>query len=93
MPTGTATISFGSTPTAEGSVTVTGQTSVTPSSYVESFLMAEAATGNTVTDALFAGVSLRLIVSDVVNAVGFTINATCTAGLITGDITVRWVYT
>lgn len=93
MPTGTATISFGSTPTAEGSVTVTGQTSILTTSYVEAFLMAEAATGNTVTDSLFAGVALRLIVSDIVNATGFTINATSIAGLITGDISVRWVYT
>jgi hypothetical protein len=90
--TGTATISFGATPVSEGSVTVTGQTGILSGSFVEAFLMVEAATGNTVTDARFAGVSLRIIVGDIVAATGFTIYATATSGLITGDLNIRWVW-
>lgn len=90
--TGTATISFGSTPVSEGTVTVTGQAGILSGSFVEAFLMVEAATGNTVDDAKFAGVSLRIIVGDIVAATGFTIYATATSGLITGDLSIRWVW-
>lgn len=90
--TGTATISFGSTPTSEGSVTVTGQGSILSGSFVEAFLMVESATGNTVDDVKFAGVSLRIIVGDIVASTGFTIYATAISGLITGDVNIRWVW-
>lgn len=90
--TGTATISFGSTPVSEGSVTITGQAGILSGSFVEAFLMVEAATGNTVDDAKFAGVALRIIVGDIIAGIGFTIYVTSISGLITGDLNIRWVW-
>lgn len=91
--TGTATIAFGSTPTSEGSIAVTGQTGILSGSLCEAWIMGNDSTaGNTTTDHLFAGVSLKTICADVVAGTGFTIYATSTAGLVTGDMKVKWVW-
>ncbi len=93
MPTGTATIAFGATPTAEGSIDVTGQTAILSTSFVEAFIMAESTATNDTTDHQFAGVSVKLVCGNISVGTGFTIYATCIAGLITGDLKVKWVYT
>ncbi len=97
MPTGTATISFGTSlpdvPASEASVTVTGQTSILSTSFIEAWIMAESTASNTTTDHLFAGVSVKLVCGDIVVGTGFTIYATCIAGLLHGDLKVKWVYT
>ena len=94
MPgTGTATLSFGSTPTAEGSVTVSGQTGILTTSFAEAFIMGNDSTSdNTTTDHQFAGIALRLVCADLVANTGFTIYVTSIAGLISGDLKIRWVW-
>lgn len=92
MATGTATVSFGSTPASEASVTVTGQSGITTGSFAEAFMMGDSTSDNDVTDHKFAGVSFRIVCSDLVAGTGFTIYATTTAGLATGDFQIKWVW-
>lgn len=93
MPTGTATISFGSTPVLEGTVTVTGQTGILTSSLCEAWVMGNDSTSdNTTIDHQFAGIALRTVCADVVANTGFTIYATSIAGFITGDLKIKWVW-
>ncbi len=92
MATGTATVSFGATPTAEGSVTITGQTSIGSGSFVEAFIMADSTGDNTVTDHQLAGIMFRIVCGDIVAATGFTIYVTSIGGLVTGDFSIRWVW-
>lgn len=70
MATGTATVSFGSTPASEASVTVTGQSGITTGSFAEAFMMGDSTSDNDVTDHKFAGVSFRIVCSDLVAGTG-----------------------
>lgn len=89
---GTATIPFGSTPAAEGSVAVTGQTGITGTSSVEAWMMVDSTTDNDTVDHQWAGIALKLVCGNIVAGTGFTIYATSVAGLITGDLKVKWVW-
>lgn len=85
-------IDFGSTPVDEGSVTVTGQTNILTTSTVDAVIMAKSTSDNTVTDAEFAAVSIRLSPAIPTAGVGFVIKAFCLIGLVSGKfkINYRW---
>lgn len=93
MPSGigTATIDFGSTPSSEASVVVSGQTSISATSRVEAFIMAKGA-GNALADQHFASVALRVVCSEPVAGNGFTITAYCLIGFITGTLDIEWTW-
>jgi len=93
MPVGTSVISFGSTPTSESSVVVTGQLDIVSGAYCEAFIMGDSTGSNDIVDHKFAGVSFRLLCGDVVAGVGFTIFVTTIAGEVNGDFSIRWVWT
>lgn len=92
MATGTAVINFGSTPSAEASVLVTGQTAITGTTFVEAFMQGSSTGDNDASAHRYAAVALRFIVDDLVAGTGFTIFATSIAGLATGTFNVKWVY-
>lgn len=84
---GTAVLDFGSTPTFEGSIAVTGQASITGTSHCEAFWMQEALTA----EYDMASVLVSLSCGSVVAGTGFTIYANSKT-YATGTITVRWVW-
>lgn len=92
MPTGTVNIDFGSTPSTEATVSVTGQTSILTTSFVEAFLMVGNTATNDTNSHLFGGVSFKLICGDVVAGTGFTIYCTCLSGMATGEFQIKWVW-
>lgn len=93
MATGTATISFGSTPVLEGTVNVTGQAGILATSFCEAWIMGNDSTAdNDELSHQFAGIVLRTVCADIVAGTGFTIYVTSVAGFITGDIKIRWVW-
>ena len=92
MATGTATVDFGSTPTHEASIAVTGQTLIASGSLVEAFVQGDSTADNTATDHRFAGVSFRLLCDTIIAGTGFTIYVTCIAGLAKGTFKIRWVW-
>lgn len=84
---GTATIDFGSTPTFEGTVTVTGQAGIVAGSHAEPFIMREDATE--MYD--MAPILLDVTCGSVVAGTGFTIYCSSKT-YATGTILVRWVW-
>ena len=92
MATGTTIINFGTTPLMEKSVNVTGQTGITDGAHCEAWVMGDSTDDNDDIDHSFAGVSLTLTCTDILAGVGFTIKGVCLAGALTGDISVRWVW-
>lgn len=90
MPTGTATIDFGSAPgTNLVSVVVTGQAAILSGSHVEAFMMGDATATHNADEHQF--VQIRLVCGSVVAATGFTIFASTLLRL-TGTFSVRWVW-
>lgn len=87
---GVVEIDFGSTPTNEASVTVTGQTGIQTTSTVDATVMARSTSNNTITDHQFAANALRFSVSEPVADTGFTITAYCLIGSVTGKFNVNW---
>lgn len=92
MATGEAIISFGATPSTEASVAVTGQAAILATSLVEAWIMGASTSDNNEGEHLFAGVSLKLTVGIPTASTGFTIYATSTAGMATGDFKIKWVW-
>jgi hypothetical protein len=91
--TGTATIDFGSAPGAnEASIAVAGQGTISATSKVESYVMADDFTGDhTASDhRYFAGLA-ALICGTPVAATGFTIYGRSTERL-QGTFALRWVW-
>jgi len=88
-----AVIDFGSTPSSEATVVVTGLTAITGTSKVDAFIQESSTVDNTVLDHQFAAVSLRFCAGSIVAATSVTISAFCTLGLATGtfNINVRYV--
>jgi hypothetical protein len=84
---GTATLDFGSSPTSEGSVAVTGQSGIVAGSHAEAFLMREDATEQYD----MGPVLLRFACGSVIAGTGFTIYAHSLFPA-TGPISVRWVW-
>lgn len=89
---GTTTIDFGSTPTSEASIAITGQTGIVSGSLAEAFVMGGSTGTNTADDHRFAAVSLRLVCDSIVAGTGFTIYAVATAGEATGTFNIKWVW-
>jgi predicted transcriptional regulator len=73
-------------------VTVTGQTAIVSNSFAEAFMMADSTSDNTVTDHQLAGVMFRIVCGDIVEGTGFTIYVTSIGGLVTGDFSIKWVW-
>jgi len=92
MPTGTATLDFGPTPTDEASVTITGQASILASSHIEAFFMGDTTADNGVDEHEEAGSLCPLVCGSVVAGTGFTIKAHSLAALGTGLFNVRWAW-
>lgn len=92
--TGTAIVDFGSFPGSnEASVSITGQSSITSDSKVESWVMADDSTSDhTQNDHRYIPLFMVLTCGSIVNGVGFTIYAKSTEKL-TGTFSVRWVWT
>lgn len=90
---GTATIDFGAFPGAnEASVTVTGQASISATSKVEAYIMADDTTSNhTASDHRYVGLWLALTCGTPTAATGFTIYGRSTEKL-QGQFAVRWVW-
>ena len=89
---GTATLDFGSTPTDEATIAVTGQGSIAAGSHAEAFFMRETTGDNGVEEHEGMAIYCRLVCGDVVAGTGFTIYATMLAGFATGQFAVRWVW-
>ncbi len=89
---GDAVLDFGATPSAEATVTVTGQAGVLSTSTVDAFFQGSSTADNSLTDHRFAAVALKLLVADIVDGVGFTVYATSIAGLATGTFNLKWRY-
>lgn len=87
---GVVEIDFGSTPTNEASVTVTGQTGIQTTSTVDATIMARSTADNTLSDHQFAALSMRLSVSQPVADTGFTITAYNLIGFATGRFQINW---
>lgn len=92
MPTGTAILDFGSTPTDTASVVVTGQAGIVAGSDVEAFFMRQATGDNAVEEHEQAAVLCPLICGAIVAGTGFTIFARTLMNSVLGKGTfnVRW---
>jgi hypothetical protein len=90
---GTAEIDFGAHPGAnEASVAVTGQASITATSKVEAYMMADDTTSNhTASDHRYVGLWLNLTCGTPTAATGFTIYGRSDQKL-SGKFSVRWVW-
>ena len=91
MPTGTATINFGSTPTDYASVVITGQAAIVSGSQVEAFFMADATAGNTADEHMLLASEATPVCGDIVAATGFTVHLR-TPTFWAGAFSIRWVW-
>jgi hypothetical protein len=89
---GTAVVDFGSIPSTEASVVVTGQAGVSLSSTIDAFVQGSTTADNTALDHRFAAISFKLLADDIVAGTGFTIYVTALAGLATGTFNIKWRY-
>lgn len=91
--TGTATIDFGAFPGSnEASVVVTGETTISATSKVEAFFMADDTTADyTASDQKYLPLFVALTCGTVVAATGFTIFARSTEKM-EGQMAVRFVW-
>jgi hypothetical protein len=90
---GTATIDFGAFPGSnEASIAVTGQTSISATSKVESFVMGDETSGtHTASDHRYFAALVGLTCGTPSAGIGFTIYARSTEKL-TGTFALRWVW-
>jgi hypothetical protein len=93
MATGIATIDFGTHPGSnEASVAITGESSITSTSKVEAWVMADdSTTDHTANDHKYFAAFAALTCGTPTNAVGFTIYARSLEKLV-GTFKVRWVW-
>ena len=88
--TGTIEIDFGAAPgLCQQSVAVTGQTSISATSFAEAWLMSEASTNHTSSDQSWAAPFVAFTCGIPTAGTGFTIYATSTERL-TGKFKLRW---
>jgi hypothetical protein len=92
VPTGTATLSFGATPTDNATVVVSGQATIASGSLVEAWIMGATTGTNNEQNHLQAGALIRCTPGIPVAATGFTIYGEVIAGRVTGDFSVQWVW-
>lgn len=88
---GTATLDFGSSPTTDTSVVVTGQTVIALNSHCEAHLEYDSTADHSADEHLIVKRFLQLACGDIVAGTGFTIHALSDEPL-TGQFTVRWVW-
>jgi hypothetical protein len=89
---GFTTINFGSTPTDEASIAVTGQAGIVAGSDIEAFWQGDTASGNGVDEHLEGGAMCKLVCGSVIAGTGFTITAYPTMALATGTFKIHWVW-
>lgn len=93
---GTATLNFGAAAakTVDAFVVVTGQAAyLSASSLAEAFMQGDSTADHSADEHVMAQQMLDLLVSDLVDATGFTIYATVREGAgLTGQFTVHWVW-
>ena len=89
---GAIEIDFGATPSAEATVSVTGQAAILATSVAEVWIMGATTSNNDESAHLFGAVSLALAAGIPSAGAGFPIYATCRAGLATGKFAVQWVW-
>lgn len=93
MATGNATLDFGAFPGAsDTSVTVTGQTGITTSSFVEAWLVPTATADHSADEHVVE--TIKVIAGNIVNGTGFTIYGVNTGNnsRIYGTWSVSWVW-
>jgi hypothetical protein len=90
---GTATIDFGSFPgTSEASIAVTGQATISATSKVEAFVMADDTSGtHTANDHRYYAVLVALTCGTPTASTGFTIYGRCLDKM-QGTFALRWVW-
>lgn len=89
---GTAVIDFGAIPATEVTVEVTGQADITSACAVEAWITARSTGDNDASAHKQAAVFLRLVCSEPVDGVGFTITAYCLIGYATGTFEIDWTW-
>jgi hypothetical protein len=90
---GTATIDFGSTPTSEASIVVTGQAAIASGSHVEAWIMGDATGGNDANVHKSLAAVARVVCHTIVAATGFTITVYIVGATgATGTFTLHWVW-
>lgn len=87
---GTATLNFGTMPTEEASIAVTGQTGIQTSSVVRVWLQDDTTAGNTATDHLFAAQTVQLAFETPVLNTGFIVHALSTFAYWTKTLQLHW---
>lgn len=91
--TGSATINFGSSPgTAEATIAVTGQTLLSGSSKVETWIMETTTGGNTALDHRTLAALCRVTAGTLIAGTGFTIFAYLPLGKAVGTYTIQWAW-
>lgn len=90
--TGTIEVDFGNIPISELSYNVTGLSDIKSTSKVNLFIQSDSTEDNNNIEHNFASIALRLIASNVVEGVGFTINIYCIIGLATGKFKINYTY-
>ena len=88
---GTATIDFGATAATEASVAVADAT-ITADAYIEPWIMARTTVDNSAEDHQQAAAFMRVVASEPVVGVGFTITAYCLHGYAVGTFKVDWTW-
>ena len=90
---GEATLPFGTDPGSEyASVVVTGQANVAVDSAVTAWFMADTTGTNTANTHEAAAAFVRVVATDIVPGVGFTLKAFVLVGKFSGDLNVRWSF-
>lgn len=87
---GTATLDFGSTPTDEASVVVTGQAAILSGSRVKAWFQADTTADNGTDEHTEGGSLCPLTIGSIVAGTGFTIFAHPIAAMGLGQFTVHW---
>lgn len=87
---GTAVVDFGATPSTASTVSVSGQTAIQSGSQIELWFMASTTADNDSTQHQMASVMTSLVAGAIIVDSGFTIYATSTGGLMTGQFLVQW---
>jgi len=89
---GVTTIDFGATGSDYLATVVTGQASISGTSDVEAYFMADSTTDNDEDAHNIAAQLVGLTAGSIVAGTGFTIYATCEDEIACGTFKVRWVY-
>jgi hypothetical protein len=90
---GTATVDFGSTPSSEATIAVTGQATIQATSLTEAWIEEATSANNDANAHRTAGVVMRVVCESKIAGTGFTIRATVSgASGATGQFRVNWAW-